>query len=234
MKVTTDACLFGAWIVNNINKEKFPPDRLSRTGKINHCLDIGTGTGLLSLMVAQKFQETSIDALEIDEDTAMQAKENADALYFKNRVHIIHADARKYRFQYKYDYIISNPPFYENELKSGNLKKNTAHHSENLLVEELFPVIKNNLNAAGSFFLLMPFKRNDEIRKLTENYGLDLLQITFVKQSYYHDPFRIMIMGQLNTGSTVLTEFDELSIWNENKQYTAEFAELLKAYYLYL
>lgn len=225
MKVTTDACLFGAWVVNEIQKYK---------EKKNTLLDIGTGTGLLSLMFAQANQEAIIDAIEIDEDTSIQAKENADALSFKNSINVIHADARTYSYQHKYDLIICNPPFYENELRSDNFKKNMAHHNEGLLLNELLMLIKKNLNVSGRFFLLLPFKRNEEIKRLLGKNELDLLQMTYVKQSYLHDHFRVMLAGQLSPGSTVNTEFDEISIWDKNKQYTTEFAELLKPYYLYL
>ena len=234
MKVTTDACLFGAWIVNRISKETFPPDRLSQSAKINNCLDIGAGTGLLSFMIAQEYHDANIDAMEIHEETATQAKENADALFFKNRIHVVHADARNYSFRCKYDLIVCNPPFYENELQSPSPEKNIAHHSQSLLLHELLPVIKNNLHSKGFFFLLMPFKRYEEIRKLPDKYEFDLLQMTFVKQSFYHDPFRVMLMGQLHSGRTIITEMDELSIWDENKNYSMEFTELLKDYYLYL
>lgn len=225
MKVTTDACLFGAWIVNEIKNRK---------EKVNTVLDIGTGTGLLSLMFAQENHESKIDAIEIDEDTSIQAKENADALSFKNNINIIHADTRAYPFQHKYDLIICNPPFYENELRSGNTKKNIAHHNEGLLMEDLLPIIKNNLNTNGSFFLLMPFKRAEEIKKLLAKHNLDLLEMIFVKQSFQHDYFRIILMGQLNSEKTTSSEFKEMSIWDENRQYTTDFAELLKSYYLYL
>lgn len=225
MKVTTDACLFGAWIVNRIYKEKII---------VNHCLDVGTGTGLLSLMFAQRNHETIIDSVETDEDSYQQAKENADALSFKNNINVIHTDVRTYQFKHKYDLIICNPPFYENELKSGSIKKNIAHHNEGLLLDELLSIIKKNLNHTGRFYLLLPFKRNEEIKRLLEKHELSLLQMTYVKQSFFHDHFRIMLTGQLNSGISVNADFDELSIWDENKKYTTEFAELLKSYYLYL
>jgi tRNA1(Val) A37 N6-methylase TrmN6 len=90
------------------------------------------------------------------------------------------------------------------------------------------------LNLSGRFYLLLPFKRNEEIKRLLEKHELDLLQMTYVKQSFLHDHFRIMLTGQLNAGINENADFDELSIWDENKNYTTEFAELLKSYYLYL
>ena len=225
MKVTTDGCLFGAWVSEKIKNEKLV---------INNALDIGTGTGLLSLMFAQKNPFVKIDAIEVDNDAAIQAEENAANVSFKNSVRIIHDDARSYSFPHKYDLIISNPPFYENELKGDSPKKNTAHHNEGMLLIELLAIIKNNLKPDGRFCLLLPYKRHEEIKRLFSKNDLDILQMTFVKQSVNHDYFRILLIGKLSSDLPVKTEFNELSIRDERQQYTTEFAELLKDYYLYL
>jgi len=224
MKVTTDACLFGAWVAEKVKSEKL---------KIKNCLDIGAGTGLLSLMLAQKC-DAAIDAIEIDEEAAAQAIENEELCSFKNQIKVVNSDIREYSFEKKYDVIISNPPFYENELKSYSSKKNTAHHSNDLSLQELMAIIKSNLSPNGRFFLLLPFKREDEIRKLLVSNDLNLLQLVLVKQSLNHGYFRIMLMGSLQDNDFIETTFDEISIWNEQQQYTEEFTELLKDYYLYL
>jgi len=225
MKVTTDTCLFGAWVVALIKNEKLV---------INNCLDIGTGTGLLALMFAQKHEDAIIDAIEIVTDSAEQAKENVMTSPWKERINVITADVKNYLFSKKYDLIISNPPFYENELKGGNSKKNIAHHNEGLLLEELLVVIKNNLNTNGRFCLLLPFKRNEEIKNLLLKNEFEISKLNLVKQSVKHDYFRIMLMGKFNTGGTVKTEFDEIAVWKDQQAYTSEFKNLLKDYYLYL
>ena len=109
MKVTTDACLFGAWVAEEDKSEKIITKNV---------LDIGTGTGLLSLMYAQKNSLANIDAIEIDEDAYIQAKENVAASPFAERINIIHDDIKRFTFSKKYDCIISNPPFYEKEIRS--------------------------------------------------------------------------------------------------------------------
>jgi tRNA1Val (adenine37-N6)-methyltransferase len=224
MKVTTDACLFGAWVAAKINNEQLI---------INNCLDIGTGTGLLSLMLAQKCS-AEIDAIEIDDEAAAQATENEEACSFRNRIQVINTDVKNFQFDKKYDAIISNPPFYENELKSVSSKKNIAHHSDNLSLQDLLTIIKQNLNPGGLFFLLLPFKRDEEIRELVYENKMQLKQITLVRQSVNHDFFRIMIMGAISEDGYSEAEFDEISIWDEHRQYTEEFVQLLKDYYLYL
>lgn len=225
MKVTTDGCLFGAWISIHSRSKKHD---------IHTVLDIGTGTGLLSLMYAQKNPDAIIDAVEIDEAAAEQAKENVEAFPIKNQIQVNCADARNFSFAHKYDLIIGNPPFYENDLISSSGRKNLAHHYAGLLLSDLFSVVRQNLVPGGLFCLLLPFKRNDEIRKMFEGNDLSVLQTIFVRQSTHHDYFRIMIKGTLGAKEPVETKFDEISVWDEKQQYTPEFIELLKDYYLNL
>ena len=225
MKVTTDACLFGAWAANEVKSQK---------SKVKNIIDIGTGTGLLSLMLAQENPEVDILAIEIDEDAEKQARENFNTSPWKDRIDVLKGDVKDYSLPQKFDLIISNPPFYEKEIRSATVNKNVAHHSENLTLQELLNVIKSNLNHEGSFFLLLPYKRNEEIRKLFKDYQLNISKILFIRQSVKHDYFRIMIKGKLNEQENMETEIDEISIWDDKQQYTNQFTKLLKAYYLYL
>ena len=225
MKVTTDACLFGAWVAYETRNIKH---------EINTVLDIGTGTGLLTLMYAQKNPGVIIDAIEIDEEAAEQAKENVAAFPKKNQVQIICADARSFSFPHKYDLIISNPPFYEKNLVSSSSRKNIAHHNEGLLIGELLKIISENLKPTGIFCLLLPFQRNEEIKKMFSGNNYSILQMVFVQQSAHHDYFRIMLTGARETEEPVETKFDEISVWDDKQQYSSEFIELLKDYYLYL
>lgn len=224
MKVTTDGCLFGAWITKEINKEEFIS---------NNALDIGTGTGLLSLMIAQK-TNFNIDAVEIDKESYEQAKENISSSPWNDRINVLHGDARNFNFSKQYDIIFSNPPFYENELKSEDARRNIALHSDELTLDDLLRVINNNLSSSGIFFLLLPYKRKDELRKIFQKYKFSLKKIIFVRQSVEHDYFRLMILGKRETGELIETSFNEISIWDKNKNYPKEFIMLLKDYYLNL
>ena len=223
MKVTTDGCLFGS----------LSPTLSGGEGVIS-VLDIGTGTGLLSLMFAQAKKNAFIDAIEFDKDSFEQASENIAASPWADRIKIFHADARDFVFPNKYDVIISNPPFYENELKSGNSKKNLAHHNDGLLLPELLTIIKKNLKPDGTFFLLLPFKRNEEIKKMLTESDLAIQQLTFVRQSTRHNFFRVMLEGKLKYGEAVETMIDEIAIKDGNGEYTSDFILLLKDYYLHL
>jgi len=226
MKVTTDACLFGAWVAEEVRSQE------SGVGS-QQSLDIGTGTGLLSLMLAQKNPGAEIIGVEINEDAKKQATENINASLWKNRINVLEGDVKDHNFPEKFDLIISNSPFYENEIRSATDSKNVAHHSENLTLKELLDIIKPNLNADGNFFLMFPYKRNDEIKKLFKDHQLHISKILLIRQSIKHDYFRIFIKGNLIATEKEI-EFDEMSIWDEHQQYTNEFIRLLKDYYLHL
>ena len=225
MKVTTDACLFGGWIAEENKSEKVITKNV---------LDIGTGTGLLSLMYAQKNLSANIDAIEIDQDASTQAKENILGSPFSERINIIHSDVKTFSFRKKYDCIISNPPFYEKEIRSDDERTNIAHHQSGLLFEELLNIIKQNLSASGVFYLLLPFKRNEEIKKILFKQNQFVSKLVLVKQSSQHSYFRLMIAGKLSQEGQAETFIEEISIWNDQQQYTNGFKELVKDYYLYL
>lgn len=231
MKVTTDACLFGAWVAEIIGNGRMAISNEQPPIHSKNLLDIGTGTGLLSMMVAQK-GKVQIDAMEIDAAAAGQAKENILASPWGDKITVIQQDVLQWQASTQYDYIISNPPFYENELKSANDAKNIAHHDEGLQLSELFHFIKNHLKENGCFFLLLPAKREKEIEKYLQRTDLFLEQKVLVQQTLKHQPFRLMIQGRCNKidGATEAV----ISIKNEAEEYTPAFISLLKDYYMYL
>jgi tRNA1Val (adenine37-N6)-methyltransferase len=222
MKVTTDACLFGAWVASIADKNA------------SYALDIGAGTGLLSLMLAQQCKAET-DAIEIHEDTAGQARDNFDSSPWKDRLSCFDGDAKYMAFALArhYDIIISNPPFYENELQSGNQQKNLAHHSTQLQLEDLLIILRDSLDAAGRFYLLLPYKRQEEIEKLFAKSDLTIIHKVLMRQSTKHGFFRIMLEGKKGKSNEEAV-VEEIAIKDNHDQYTAEFASLLKDYYLYL
>lgn len=224
MKVTTDSCLFGAWCASQIKKLPL------QTGNL---LDIGAGTGLLSLMVAQQ-AEARIKAIEIEMEAAQQATENAAASPWRHRVQVINGDILLYSPTERFDCIISNPPFYENSLKASDESKNRAHHNTALSLALLLPVIRNLLNPAGNFFLLLPFARWNEIGELTAANNLYINKSIAVRQSPAHPPFRVMVQGSNVTNKEKPVSTAEIVVKDGNGQYTAAFTALLRDYYLFL
>ncbi len=223
MKVTTDACLFGAWVAK---------DAAESGRQIKIVLDIGAGTGLLALMFAQKNELASIDAVEVEQQAAIQGRENFESSPWKNRINLVDINIKDLATVHKYDTIFSNPPFYENELQSPDTRKNIAHHSGGLSLDELLAAMALRLEPGGVFYVLLPYKRNNEIASLFKKHALYIQEKILVSQSTKHDPFRIMLKGSNQESAEMRT--NQLSICDDQQQYTEGFTELLKDYYLKL
>ena len=222
MKVCTDSCLFGAWVANYLREINLDP---------GHLLDIGTGTGLLSLMLAQH-TTGQIDAVEIDRPAFEQASENFSKSLWYNRLNGFNLSIQEFarKKNASYDFIICNPPFFENNLISGNQSKNLALHSSALKLEELLVLIKGLLNAEGRFALLIPHSRAEELIKSANKTGFFPEKVTHVKQSLQHGYFRSMICFATKANNYLQEEI----VIKSDQQYSSEFQQLLHPYYLHL
>jgi tRNA1Val (adenine37-N6)-methyltransferase len=221
MKVCTDACVFGAFAVARIKNEEL---------RIKNLLDIGSGTGLLSLMLAQQVN-IIIDAVEIDIGAYQQTKDNFNASPWKERLTVFNTDVQQFTTDKKYDCIISNPPFFEDDLRSDNDQKNSAKHDSTLTLQQLLKVVDNNLSDDGCFMVLLPFHRLHYFEVEAKKSGLFIDEKLFIKQTPAHTFFRgCLSFSRKETKPHVV----ELTIKNEEGNYTDEFTDLLKDYYLYL
>jgi tRNA1Val (adenine37-N6)-methyltransferase len=182
-------------------------------------------------MLAQQ-HEFDITAIEINKDASQQAIENIATSNFHSQIKIVHGDLRSFTSDKKFDLIISNPPFFEDDLKSDNNSKNAAMHSTELTIKELLDFVSQNLSKEGYVALLIPFHRSDFVEKLFSNHSIFIVEKCLVKQSINHDYFRLMyLLSPQNNHESICKE---ISIYDASKQYTSEFVELLKPYYLYL
>jgi tRNA1Val (adenine37-N6)-methyltransferase len=182
MKVTTDACLFGAYCA----------ERLKQNAK--NILDIGTGTGLLSLMLAQKNSTSLIDAVEIEEQAALQAKQNFQQSPWIERLKIHNTSIQQFSHTTKnqFDFIITNPPFFNNDLKSDQQNRNLALHSTALNFEELIHCIKKLLSPTGKFAVLLPYHRTAAFILLANDFCIE--EKVLVKQTLSHNYFRSILI----------------------------------------
>lgn len=215
MKVTTDSCLFGAWTASKLkNKETM--------------LDIGGGTGLLSLMVAQKSNAT-IHSVEVEGECYAQLIDNITTSPWKTQISAFKGDIKLFDARIKYDIIISNPPFYEQQLKSPIQNKNLARHSDQLSLMEFIMHAERLLNLYGTLLVLMPYYRKKELLTTAEKFNLFSVDIADVKQTPKHDPFRTMISFSRKREALIS---EVITIKTEAGEYTERFRELLKDYYL--
>ena len=221
MKVCTDACLFGAYTANTIKHS---------TSNLQKILDIGSGTGLLSLMLAQQI-DAEIDAVEIDRAAFIQAKENFEASHWAFRLHIFNTDILNYTTGKKYDCIISNPPFFEDDLRSDDEARNAARHDTTLTLIQLLSAVNDHLSKEGFFFVLLPFHRVDFFEKESLAYHFHLNNKILIRHTATHPYFRAILVFSKSKLTETTTE---LIIKNENGVYTEEFVDLLQDYYLNL
>jgi len=218
LRVATDSCILGAWYA----QKKLSAD---------YILDIGSGTGLLTLMLAQK-TSSIIHGIEIEPSCFSQLVENINQSPWPEKCFAKQGDVRSFPFTNQYDFIISNPPFFEGQLVAGDIKKDLAKHSTSLSLSELFNVVKKILNPQGSFGILLPYSRTEEATTSAAEFGLFCTEKLFIKQTTGHTFFRtIMTFEKKNSGTSVQHEFP---IRDEKNEYSPEFTTLLKEYYLHL
>jgi tRNA1Val (adenine37-N6)-methyltransferase len=218
MKVCTDSCIFGSLL-----------DIPSKS----NVLDIGAGTGLLSLMAAQKC-DGLIKSIEIDYDAAKQSFENFQNSPWKNRLNVIHDDIRNLDSEIyleQYDSIISNPPFYENHLLPSTTIEQKAKHTTTLNYNDLLKSIIKLLKPNGVLNILLPFSISKEFIILSENYNLKLFSNTSIKNFENSIPFRSVLKFTFSKNNC---SNDEIVIYKKQNEYTETIKALLKDYYLYL
>ena len=225
MKVSTDACIFGA-----VAAEVFAAKELQATGSSNNYLDIGTGTGLLSLMLAQK-TTAFIDAAEIDTAAYEQASENFTTSVFKERLSVYNTDILHFSSNKKYNGIICNPPFFEGDLPSPDKKKNAAKHDTTLTLLQLLKIAYSLLTENGLLAVLLPHRRVAEFEKNAAAHSFFLHKKILLQHTLQHPCFRaILFLSKIKTTSTI----KQLVIKNEDNTYTDACILLLKDYYLHL
>lgn len=219
MKVCTDSCVFGAWMAGKIGI-KFP----------KKILDIGSGTGLLSLMAAQK-TSALIHAIDIDKNAVVQANENFELAPWAKQLQAFYGDVKKLPVLVKYDCIISNPPFFEDDLMPYKEEKKISKHGNSLRLSDLVIVVGQLLEDDGFFGVLLPYLRTEYFEKEATKHSLFVTEKLQVKQSIKHDYFRTILLLEKKQKPLQLSE---LAIRDGNNEYTPEFIELLKDYYLHL
>ena len=218
MKVTTDACIQGAWT-------PIQPH-------VKRVLDIGAGTGLVSLMLAQRNPGILIDAIELDTAATAQATENISASPWHDRICILQGDATNYPFPHKYDLIICNPPFFSNSLLSSTQQKTMARHTLSLSQNDLFTIINDNLTDDGYASILLPIAEYQQWHTLIKNNGWHEVGKLSVSHTPGAQVKRVVSLCSKNVME--IAGEHQLVIKDSNQQYTPDFTALLSPFYLQL
>lgn len=218
MKIGTDSVLLGAWCP--IDNNPFS------------VLDIGAGTGVLSLMLAQRSHAEQIDALEIDEDAYEQCVENFEASPWSDRLFCFHAGLDEFveEPEDEYDIIISNPPFYSEDYKTDNSQRDLARFQDAMPFEELVEAADLLLSENGIFAVIIPYKEEERFIDLCAEVELFPVKVTRVKGSHT-TPIVRSLLAFKRYELSVLTA-DELVIEINRHEYTDDYINLTKDFYL--
>lgn len=214
LKISTEACILGAWAHSFAH------------GKI---LDIGTGCGLIACILAQGNPEVSIDAIEIHQEVATLAWENIKNSPFKNQIQVINSDIRSLTTNNRYDFIISNPPFFSNHLPATLKDKQIAIHDDELNFADLIVSIKNLLKPGGKFAVIYPKEVMDKFEKELGKNGLFVHQFLSIFSNPRSKLLRVICLGSTNKEEIAI---ENLYIKDEKNEYTEAFKLLLNPYYL--
>ena len=217
MKIGTDGVLLGAWCP--IENHPFS------------VLDIGAGTGILSLMIAQRSNAEQIDAIEIDENAFEQCVENFEASPWGDRLFCFHAGLDEFMDEPEdeYDIIISNPPFYTEDFKTENEQRDLARFADAMPFEDLVEAANLLLSENGIFSVIIPYKEEENFVALAKEWDLFPYKITRVKGTPITEIKRSLLAFSRMKKKV---EIDELIIETARLQYTEDYISLTKDFYL--
>lgn len=218
MKIGTDGVLLGAWTPIEHNPISI--------------LDIGTGTGIIALMLAQRTTAEQIDALEIDESAYEQSVDNFENSSWSDRLFCFHAGLDEFieEPEDEYDLIVSNPPFYAEDYKTDNEQRDLARFQDALPFEDLLEAADLLLSENGIFALILPYKEESKFVDLAKEFELFPIKITRVKGTPTTEIKRSLLAFSRNKPAQILA--DELVIETARHLYTPEYIALTKDFYL--
>ena len=214
MKVNTDSILLGAWV---------------QTGQHHHILDIGTGTGILALMMAQRNPTAQVLALDIDTDACEEASHNAEHSPWADRVVVQLQDVRELQTNALIDLIIANPPYYEHTQLVGGDPSNKARYTSSLSLEDLILKVSNCLSPLGQFNLILPVQSQALLVDIALQNGLYLHRLTLVYPKFGKPAHRVLMSFGMVEQSP---QTDEIYIYDALGQYTDAFKAMTQDFYL--
>lgn len=215
-KVSTDPVLLGSWVSCNQT-----PKRI---------LDIGTGTGILALMMAQKFPNSELDAIDIQAESITEARYNFDRSPWSERLKAIEQNVLTFTTQKKYDLIVCNPPYFNTGGENSTNRKTIARHQKELTIEELLNKVSSLLSLSGTFYLCFPYEKQSVVLATASKEKLYLNAILNVTPTINNHPY--LSIYQFSKILIQTTKSQHLAIRNIANQYTEEYINFTSDFYL--
>ncbi len=219
MKVGTDGVLLGGLVRMESGEE---PRRI---------LDIGTGTGLVALMLAQRYERAEVVGIDIDESAVGQARDNFEMSEFSSRLRAEIADVRDYDGG-RFDMIVSNPPFFTSSLECPDDRRTMARHASQMPMEVLVEGIGRMLNEGGTAAVILPYDQAERIVEQMGRKGLVEKSRTTIYTTSRKPPKRVVSTFVWGKDGEVKTEYGQLTLLNGDGTRSDEYQEALKDYYL--
>jgi len=217
MKVGTDGILLGAWVECN---------------GVERGLDVGTGTGLIALMMAQKNNDILVDGVEINESAFLEANSNVKDATFGHRIQLFNESIQDFALSCKdkYDLIVSNPPFFTGGTMSNNMDKRLIRHTIKLSHADLLRSVSRLMSPKGRFAVIVPFLEGLRFIEIASTYNLHLQRKTQVRSKEGSKIVRLLLSFSKSQVKTV--EEDDIHLYDEENKRSQAFAELTKDFYL--
>jgi len=225
MKVGTDGVLIGAWAPIHL-----PFGHLPFT-----ILDVGTGSGLIALMLAQRYTEAQIDAIDIDEASCRQAQENFEASPWRERLHVANCSLQQWQTANDkcYDLIVSNPPYFVDSLKAPDAARCAARHNDTLPFGTLIADSARLLKDEGTLAVIVPCEAEDELQALAAAEGLQCTRRCYVHPKPGRPAKRVMIAWRKGrTSANLGGSAEHLTLENEHGGRSYAYQVLTKDFYL--
>ena len=225
MKVGVDGVLAASWATSKIPKN----------GTFLYGLDMGCGCGVMALIIKQKLQDSKILGIDIDKDAAEEASDNFQASPWKESLIAIEGDIKDFcdnqENHNRFDFIISNPPFYSEDVLSGNRTRDLARHQDTLSPESVIRFSASLLKDRGLVFFICPFSQHERLLELDKRIGLSLREMCHVAHNSSKNPKRTLMMWQKGLSDEKI-KVSFLFLKDKSGLYSDEYKELTQDYYL--
>src|SRR5690554_3575321 len=197
---------------------------------VKHILDIGAGTGVLSLILAQRYPDAYVESIDIDEGAVSCAGDNFRNSSFADRLSVYHIGIEDYKTTVSYDLIVSNPPFFINSLKNTDKRKSLSRHSSVEFYRKMFEKCGSFLTPTGSFQIIWPLEIRDQVLSLSLEANLFLNEETYIRSFPDFEPFRVISV--FKRSSPELYVSSDFVIYEKEGIYSDAYKDLLKPFFI--